>query len=128
MSSNAKIFARNYGNYEISSIMDPEMLKDGTLPFNSNMADFSITNNGKVFACTIPKVPEDTLLKIKPAELALQNKQLFQDLQIEGKDLGRFSVVNGVLSFEYSQVLVGKQMLNALNTSAWVEISLKFVK
>ena len=128
MSSNAQIFLRNYGNYELSKIMDPEMLRDGIMPFDSTTADFSITNDGRLEACSIPMVPEDTNLKIKPKFLALENRPLFEALKKAGTSLGRISVVNGVLSQEYSDVRVGKPMSNALNTCAWVEISLKFVK
>jgi hypothetical protein len=129
MSSNAKIFFRNYGNFDLSSIMDPEMLKDSTLPFSSNTsADWSMTNDSTLQSCTIPAVPDDTSYKIKPALLSNRNKELFRDLQTEGKELGRVSYILPGLSQEYSDVRVGKKMLNVGNACAWVEIALKFNK
>ena len=75
-----KIVFKNFGNYDLTRVMDLSELEDLDIPVQNTEATFVVTGENDVNASVKPKVPDSVSHKILARKLKEENIKLYNEL------------------------------------------------
>lgn len=126
----AQIFFRNFGNFDLTQVMDKADLEGLDLPTQNTEATFVMTGDSDVNASVKPKVPDSITFKILGRKIKELNSKFYNALQNpeKSRSLGACTWSSGADTEIFSKVLIEKGLDKKGSYEMHTTIVLKFIK